>query len=102
LAAPFLKSYLIIYLDSIHLVCNCKWGFDLLIPKFFSPNKACNDLPGSESTAEELRCLAGWKEGSKHYLVGELVRQHVHSQEQLYRCFIYELLQGSGHQQIVK
>ena len=35
-------------------------------------------------------CLAGWKEGSKHYLVGELVRQHVHSQEQLYRCFIYE------------
>jgi hypothetical protein len=53
--------------------------------------QACTDIPGSESTAEELRCLAGWKEGSKHYLVGELVRQHVHSQEQLYRQCVVEL-----------
>ena len=52
--------------------------------------QACTDIPGSESSSEEVRCLAGWKEGSKHYLVGELVRQHVHSQEQLLRCFIYE------------
>ena len=52
--------------------------------------QACIDVAGSESGTEELECLATWSEGSKHYLVAEMDREHVFSDESKYRCFVYE------------
>nr|KAF7439309.1 hypothetical protein H0235_001700 [Vespula pensylvanica] len=39
---------------------------------------------------EELECLATWKEGSSRYLVGRLHHNHASSNEDRYRCFVYE------------
>ncbi|KAK0070973.1 hypothetical protein PV326_001832 [Microctonus aethiopoides] len=39
---------------------------------------------------EELECLALWKEGSSRYLVGRLHHGHASSNEERYRCFVYE------------
>ncbi|KAL7292537.1 hypothetical protein TKK_0014107 [Trichogramma kaykai] len=52
--------------------------------------QACPDVPASESTVEELECLATWKEGSNRYLVGRLHNGHSLSNEDRYRCFVYE------------
>ena len=52
--------------------------------------QACIDVGGSESATEELQCLATWSEGSKNYLVAEMNREHVYSDESKYRCFVYE------------
>lgn len=41
-------------------------------------------------TVEELVCLATWKDGSIRYLVGKLSHSRVNSDEDSYRCFIYE------------
>lgn len=41
-------------------------------------------------TEEELECLATWKEGSSRYLVGRLNHDHATSNEDRYRCFVYE------------
>jgi len=50
--------------------------------------------PGSQSaprvSVEELECLATWKEGSSRYLVGRLHHGHASSNEDRYRCFVYE------------
>ncbi|XP_019771742.1 uncharacterized protein LOC109545465 isoform X2 [Dendroctonus ponderosae] len=52
--------------------------------------QACPDIYGSESTVEELQCLASWKEGSVRYLVGQIHHHHVTSNEDRFRCFVYE------------
>ncbi|CAL4069804.1 unnamed protein product, partial [Meganyctiphanes norvegica] len=39
---------------------------------------------------EQLVCLASWKEGSNHYLVGKIDHLHAKTDEDRYRCFIYE------------
>jgi len=39
---------------------------------------------------EELQCLATWKEGSSRYLVGLVHHSHATSNEDRYRCFVYE------------
>lgn len=52
--------------------------------------QACPDIPASESAVEELECLATWKEGSSRYLVGRLHHGHASSNEDRYRCFVYE------------
>jgi hypothetical protein len=39
---------------------------------------------------EELQCLATWKEGSSRYLVGKIHHNHATSNEDRYRCFVYE------------
>lgn len=41
-------------------------------------------------SVEELECLATWKEGSNRYLVGRLHNGHSLSNEDRYRCFVYE------------
>ncbi|XP_033607260.1 uncharacterized protein LOC111864295 [Cryptotermes secundus] len=52
--------------------------------------QACPDVHGTESTVEELQCLATWKEGSSRYLVGKIHHNHATSNEDRYRCFVYE------------
>ncbi|XP_067004830.2 uncharacterized protein [Anabrus simplex] len=52
--------------------------------------QACPDVHGTESTVEELQCLATWKEGSSRYLVGKVRHSHATSNEDRYRCFVYE------------
>ena len=59
--------------------------------------QACTDVQGSESTAEELQCIASWKEGSKKYLVAELNREHMYSDESKFKCFVYERV-GKGEE----
>ena len=63
--------------------------------------QACIDVKGSESGTEELECLATWSEGSKHYLVAEMDREHVFSDESKYRCFVYSKA-GKGDNRTVK
>jgi len=63
--------------------------------------QACIDVRGSESVSEELKCLAHWKEGSHHYLVVEMNRQHVYSDEARYRCFVYEK-EGKGENRTIR
>ncbi|XP_026328699.1 uncharacterized protein LOC113236747 isoform X2 [Hyposmocoma kahamanoa] len=58
--------------------------------------QACPDVHGSESTVEELECLATWKEGSLRFLVGKLHHNHATSNEDRYRCFVYEKTNASG------
>ena len=58
-------------------------------------------MAGSESGTEELECLATWSEGSKHYLVAEMDREHVFSDESKYRCFVYSKA-GKGDNRTVK
>ncbi|KAH8035220.1 hypothetical protein HPB51_004461 [Rhipicephalus microplus] len=61
--------------------------------------QACADVHGTESSVEELTCLATWKEGSAYYLVGKMVQRKLHalpySDGDSYRCFVYEHV---GHQ----
>ncbi|XP_071050667.1 uncharacterized protein [Onthophagus taurus] len=52
--------------------------------------QACPDVHGSESTVEELECLAVWKEGNSRYLVGKVHHSHATSNEDRFRCFVYE------------
>jgi len=63
--------------------------------------QACIDVQGSESISEELQCIATWAEGSKKYLVAEMNREHVYSDESKYRCFVYEK-SGKGDNKTVK
>ncbi|XP_053692023.1 uncharacterized protein LOC128740494 isoform X2 [Sabethes cyaneus] len=58
--------------------------------------QACPDVPGTESTVEELTCLAWWKDGNSRYLVGLVSHYHATSNEDRFRCFVYEKISGSG------
>jgi len=47
---------------------------------------------------EELQCLADWKEGPHHYLVGKLKRDRtIPSNEEAYRCFMYEKMKDGSN-----
>lgn len=46
-----------------------------------------------EFTVEELQCLATWKDGSTRYMVGKLSHGRVKTNEESYRCFVYERVQ---------
>ncbi|XP_049294501.1 uncharacterized protein LOC125769738 isoform X2 [Anopheles funestus] len=59
--------------------------------------QACPDVPGTESTVEELTCLAWWKDGNSRYLVGLVSHHHATSNEERFRCFVYEKLSGSEY-----
>jgi len=63
--------------------------------------QACTDVQGSESVAEQLQCLGHWREGSKHYMVAQMDRQHVYSDEAKYRCFVYQKV-GKGDNRTVQ
>lgn len=45
---------------------------------------------------EELQCLATWKEGSSRYLVGKVHHSHATTNEDRFRCFVYEKTNPSG------
>lgn len=44
---------------------------------------------------EELTCLATWKDGNSRYLVGLVSHHHAVSNEERYRCFVYERILSS-------
>ncbi len=46
--------------------------------------------------AEELQCLAIWKEGSSRYLLGLIKYNHPASYEERFRCFVYERTKKMG------
>ncbi|PRD35687.1 UNVERIFIED_CONTAM: hypothetical protein NCL1_10739 [Trichonephila clavipes] len=58
--------------------------------------QACADVIGTESSEEELTCLATWKEGSAHYLVGKMKPRKnyavQHGDENYYRCFVIQYI----------
>jgi hypothetical protein len=43
-------------------------------------------------SAEEMGCLATWKEGNSRYLVAMMNHSHVYTDEARYRCFVYQVL----------
>ncbi|GBM63995.1 hypothetical protein AVEN_167875-1, partial [Araneus ventricosus] len=49
---------------------------------------------------EELSCLAVWKEGSAHYLVGKMSNEKHHNlpftDDNSYRCFVFDYLPEKG------
>ena len=44
----------------------------------------------AQRAEEQLDCLAKWREGSLYYLMGRLQHQSATSDEDRYRCFVYE------------
>ncbi|XP_046424468.1 uncharacterized protein LOC124303534 isoform X1 [Neodiprion virginianus] len=55
--------------------------------------QACPDVERTESSTEELQCLATWKDGRNKYLVGTVKsvgRSIIASNEDMFRCFLYE------------
>jgi hypothetical protein len=80
--------------------------------------QACPDVTGTESTGElqqlqlpatrdsrdpslflthlveELTCLAMWKDGNARFLVGLISHNHATSNEERFRCFVYEKISG--------
>ena len=40
--------------------------------------------------AEEIECRASWKDGSLYYLVAKIHHAHALTDEEKYRCFVYE------------
>ncbi|KAG5672930.1 hypothetical protein PVAND_003018 [Polypedilum vanderplanki] len=56
--------------------------------------QACPDVTGTESTVEELTCLATWKDGNARFLVGLISHNHATSNEERFRCFVYEKISG--------
>lgn len=49
----------------------------------------------SRILVEELTCLATWKDGNSRYLVGLVSHHHAVSNEERYRCFVYERILSS-------
>ncbi|XP_021929001.1 uncharacterized protein LOC110834305 [Zootermopsis nevadensis] len=62
--------------------------------------QACPDVQGTESAVEELECLATWKDGSTRYLVGKLYHKMATSDEDRYRCFVYDQQHQHSHHQV--
>ncbi|CAG7832761.1 unnamed protein product, partial [Allacma fusca] len=58
--------------------------------------QACPDVLKTESTVEELQCMAQWREGSQQYLVGRIHHRLSASFEDTYRCFVFEKIKGHG------
>ncbi|XP_076029186.1 uncharacterized protein LOC143018042 [Oratosquilla oratoria] len=58
--------------------------------------QACPDVQGTESTTEELECLATWKDGSNRFLVGKSNHPLATSDEDRYRCFVYDSWSHDG------
>lgn len=52
--------------------------------------QACADVIGSESRNEELSCYGEWKEGSTRYLVGKMSHRITRTDEDKFRCFVFE------------
>lgn len=46
---------------------------------------------------EELTCLATWRDGNSRYLVGLVSHHHAVSNEERYRCFVYEKILSNGN-----
>lgn len=44
----------------------------------------------SLATVEELSCLGEWKEGSTRYLVGRMEHRNAKTDEDKFRCFVFE------------
>lgn len=45
---------------------------------------------------EELTCLAAWKDGNARYLVGLVSHNHATSNEERFRCFVYEKINSNS------
>lgn len=52
--------------------------------------------PFRDFAVEELTCLATWKDGNSRYLVGLVSHHHAISNEERYRCFVYEKILPSN------
>uniref|UniRef100_T1JKC5 Uncharacterized protein n=1 Tax=Strigamia maritima TaxID=126957 RepID=T1JKC5_STRMM len=59
--------------------------------------QACPDVAGTESTVEELVCIANWKESAYWYLIGKLKHKMANTEEEQYRCFVYEKNKEHDH-----
>ncbi|XP_067127997.1 uncharacterized protein [Centruroides vittatus] len=46
---------------------------------------------------EELVCLAWWKEGSTRYVVGKLQHKEAKTDDDKFRCFVYEKVKDHGY-----
>lgn len=55
-----------------------------------------NRLTFLSLAVEELTCLATWKDGNARYLVGLVTHQNAETNEERYRCFVYEKIQASS------
>lgn len=89
----------------MHSVCLFVLVFFVLAPWYahvlVAPVVFAALLPGPATigTVEELTCLATWKDGNSRYLVGLVSHHHAISNEERYRCFVYEkLTPGNGKQ----
>ncbi|XP_076331792.1 uncharacterized protein LOC143236952 [Tachypleus tridentatus] len=67
--------------------------------QLFFKFQACADVRNSESREEKLTCYGTWKEGSTWYLVAKLEHKGTITEEDKFRCFVYDKLKNeSGYQ----
>ncbi|XP_028966851.1 uncharacterized protein LOC100899747 [Galendromus occidentalis] len=56
--------------------------------------QACADVIGTESSTEELTCIAGWRDGQHLYFIGKMIKKNAHirnhNDASHYRCYIYQ------------
>ncbi|XP_021915227.1 uncharacterized protein LOC110827676 isoform X3 [Zootermopsis nevadensis] len=83
--------------ESLQSLCSLITGDALLYSMFRveatpveCPFKGPLSFTYNRGHVEELQCLATWKEGSSRYLVGKIHHNHATSNEDRYRCFVYE------------
>ncbi|KAF9802524.1 hypothetical protein SFRURICE_013711, partial [Spodoptera frugiperda] len=89
--------------DALPHLCSLITG-DALLYSMFRENADPVDCPlkgpfsftYNRGHVEELECLATWKEGSLRFLVGKLHHNHATSNEDRYRCFVYEKTNATG------
>uniref|UniRef100_A0A182NMJ5 Uncharacterized protein n=1 Tax=Anopheles dirus TaxID=7168 RepID=A0A182NMJ5_9DIPT len=79
--------------ETLHYLCEQIPG-DALLYSMFKINPEPIKCPLS---VEELTCLAWWKDGNSRYLVGLVSHHHATSNEERFRCFVYEKLSGSEY-----
>lgn len=56
----------------------------------------------SRHTVEQLECIGEWKEGSVRYLVGKLQHIAAKTDEDKYRCFVFEKMKDDSGYQIAQ
>lgn len=67
-----------------------------ILIKFLSLHFPPQLLFSSQHAVEELTCLATWKDNNAHYIVGTLSHSRATSNEERFRCFVYEKINANS------
>ncbi|XP_076352779.1 uncharacterized protein LOC143248246 [Tachypleus tridentatus] len=64
--------------------------------------QACTNVRNSESREEKMTCIATWKEGSTRYLIAKMEHKDTITEEDKFRCLVYDKLKNESGYQIAQ